>query len=160
MFGMKKQLTKVTYVSDAKRRITLKSYLRSKCFVDKQKTELSHDNSVWFAKLKPTGLVLRHWHHVGGLQTLGTFLDGKFHFLLSLELAVAIGLNGAKMYKHIFTIIAANKAVALGGIEPLDSSNKTFAHLTYLLLVKNFMPIHLYAFEGETGTTPARLSCL
>ncbi|MEP7137837.1 MAG: hypothetical protein ABI904_23160, partial [Chloroflexota bacterium] len=55
---------------------------------------------------------------------------------------------------------AADKAVALGGIEPLDSSNKTFAHLTSLLLVKNFMPIHLYAFEGETGTMPARLSWL
>ena len=55
-------------------------------FLDK-KTELSHDNSVHFAK--PSS-VLREGLYISGLQTFGTILNGKFHFLLGNQLAVSI----------------------------------------------------------------------
>ncbi len=124
------------------------------------KTEPPVRRLCLFAKLLPSGSVLRDWHHIGGLQTLGAILDGKLHFLLGLQLAVAIGLNGGEMHEYILAAIATNKAVALGRIEPLDGSNKTLRHLSQLLLRIKWMPVHLHAFKGESGTLDARLSCL
>jgi len=56
MFGMKKQLTKVTSVFKCEKAYHPKvlSQVRIPCKRIK-KTELPRGNSAWFAKLKPTG---------------------------------------------------------------------------------------------------------
>jgi MFS family permease len=97
----------------------------------KIKTGLPHGNPVRCAKLQPAGYVLREGHHICGLQSFWAFLDGKLNFLFRLEFSISIALNGAEVYKHIFTILAANKTIALSGIEPFNGSNNTFAHLTF-----------------------------
>src|SRR5512138_3850610 len=69
-------------------------------------------------------------NHIGGLQTLRTLLDGELHLLLRFELAVTVHLQRGEVDEYILSAVAADEAVALGGIEPLDGASITFGHLT------------------------------
>jgi hypothetical protein len=99
---------------------------------DRAATNLNRDevkNRAAFRQLclfRKTLSVLREGHYIGSLQTFGAFLNGKLHLLFGFQLTVAIRLNGGEVHKHIITTIATNEAIALGGIEPFNGSNKAF----------------------------------
>ena len=63
---------------------------------------------------------------VGGLQAFGTLLDRKLNFLILLQAFVSFHFDGGKMDEYILATFAADKAKALGGIEPFDGTDETF----------------------------------
>jgi|GraSoiStandDraft_9_1057307.scaffolds.fasta_scaffold243086_1 hypothetical protein len=75
--------------------------------------------SVDIACLKFVGLDCLH---VFSLPALGSLGDVELHRLAFLQASEAAGLNGGKMHENVFAILAADKAVAFGVIEPLYCS--------------------------------------
>src|SRR5688500_5481170 len=74
-----------------------------------------------------------------GLQTLLTLYDGERHLLAFLQALEALGLDGAEVDEHVFAILTADEAEALGVVEPLDGTGFTGRHFYFLLgtLVEN-----------------------
>ena len=62
------------------------------------------------------------WLRLGYILSLGAFLPldyFKFHVIALLKALVTLRLDGAVMHKDIGAVITANKAEALGVVEPL-----------------------------------------
>src|SRR5437764_7463626 len=62
------------------------------------------------------------WLRLGHIFCLGAFLPldyFKFHVIALLKALVTLRLDGAVMHKDIGAVITANKAEALGVVEPL-----------------------------------------
>ncbi len=60
--------------------------------------------------------------NVFGLQSLGAFRDGELDRLTLLQALEATGLDGREMHENVFASLTADKAVALGVIEPFYCS--------------------------------------
>src|SRR5437879_2323372 len=60
--------------------------------------------------------------NVFGLQALGAFGDAELHRLALLEALESARLDGREMHENVFARLPADKAVALGVIEPLYCS--------------------------------------
>jgi hypothetical protein len=69
------------------------------------------------------------------LQTLLALDDSEADSLSFLQALESLHLDGAKMHKHIFAIFTANKAKALGIIEPFHGTDFTVCH--YCLTPRN-----------------------
>jgi hypothetical protein len=88
-----------------------------------------------------------HYGDVVGLEALGALLDLELDPRALIEAAVAVGLDGGKVHKHILSAIPLDEPKTLGGIEPLDSTlflhGKTFLFLTVKLFeLLNFHDEH------------------
>jgi hypothetical protein len=62
-------------------------------------------------------------NHVRGLKALGALDHFELDCRALLEVAIAVALNGGIVDKNVFTFIALDEAVPLGGIEPLYGSS-------------------------------------
>ena len=60
--------------------------------------------------------------NVLGLPAFGSFSDLKFHALTFLQAAETARLDGREMHENVFATLAADKAIALGVVEPLHCS--------------------------------------
>lgn len=60
--------------------------------------------------------------HVFGLPTLGALGDVELHRLAFLQALETARLDSGEMHENVFAILAADKAVAFGVIEPLYCS--------------------------------------
>ena len=56
------------------------------------------------------------------LPALRPFGDRELHGLALLQAAEAARLNGREMHENVFAVLTADKAVALGVVEPLNCS--------------------------------------
>jgi len=56
------------------------------------------------------------------LPALGAFYYVELNLLTFLQAAKAVCLDGGEVHEYIFTILAANKAIALGIVKPLYCS--------------------------------------
>jgi hypothetical protein len=72
-------------------------------------------------------------NHVRGLKALGPLDHLELDCRSLLEVAIAVALDGRIVDKNVFTLVALNEAVSLGGIEPLDGS--TFSTVTHDVLL-------------------------
>jgi hypothetical protein len=53
------------------------------------------------------------------VQAFGALLDLEVHLGAFIQGAVSVALNGRKMHEDIFSILALDKPVAIGSVEPL-----------------------------------------
>jgi len=68
---------------------------------------------------------------------LGALLDGELHLLALFEGLEAFALDGGEVDEHVVPAVAADEAVALGVVEPLDRADDALRHcLICLLLAK------------------------
>jgi len=81
--------------------------------------------------------------NVFGLQALGAFGDAELHRLALLEALESARLDGREMHENVFARLAADKAVALGVIEPLYCS---LFHVFCTLV--SFLIVTLEGFGG------------
>jgi hypothetical protein len=63
-------------------------------------------------------------------------LDGKFDALALFEVTEALRLDGTVMNKNVLAILARDKAITLGAVEPFYGSGHSFVHGQILLSVK------------------------
>jgi hypothetical protein len=75
--------------------------------------------SVEIAFFKSAGLDRLH---VLSLPALGSLGDAELHRLALLQASETTCLDGREMHENVFAILTADKAVALGVIEPLYCS--------------------------------------
>ncbi len=81
--------------------------------------------------------------NVFGLQALGALGDTELHRLALLQALESARLDGRKMHENVFARLAADKAVALGVIEPLHCS---LFHVFCTLV--SFLIVTLEGFGG------------
>jgi len=70
--------------------------------------------------------------HVLGLPALRPFGHVELHGLAFLQASESAGLNGGEMHENVFASLAADKAVALSVVEPLNCS---LFHILVLLFL-------------------------
>ena len=60
--------------------------------------------------------------HILGLPALGAFDHIELYLLTFLQAAESVRLNGREVYEYILAVLAADKSIAFGVIEPLYCS--------------------------------------
>ena len=70
---------------------------------------------------------------VGGLQTLGAFLDRELNLLALFQGAETRGLDGGVMDEDVRAVGLGEETITLAGIEPLDCADDTIRHCISLL---------------------------
>src|SRR3954449_2413389 len=61
-------------------------------------------------------------YYIGRLKSLGALEQFIFNCFALIQRAVAVLLNGGKMYKHVLSCRALDKPVSLRPVEPLHST--------------------------------------
>jgi hypothetical protein len=74
--------------------------------------------------------------------------DGELYALSSFQLLVAIHLDGGKMDKDVAAAVLLDETVALGILEPLDSSQLPITHRPFLPTVPRTL------FQGKKPASP------
>src|SRR5581483_9852956 len=83
--------------------------------------------------------------YVLGLPALWAFGHVELHCLTFLQAPESTGLNGGKMHENVLPCLAADKAIPLGVVEPLNCS------LFHILVL-------LFLFESYVGGSRKKLA--
>jgi hypothetical protein len=95
-------------------------------------------------------------NHVRGLKALGSLDHLELDCRSLLEVAIAVALDGRIVDKNVFTLVALNEAVTLGGIEPLNGSSFSVATHDFTSTPSIVMLSVLLAFRLKTEQSRER----